>query len=135
MAEVEIVFDGGSLGNPGHGYGSYQLATANPESKLAVPRIVRLVFGEYLTNNEAEYMALIGALEDVTRELAQRTQPVRLIVRGDSKLVLEQLAGRWKVRAPHLRPLHDRAAELLKGFGEVKFEWHPRAASVKILGH
>ena len=40
-------------------------------------------------------------------------------VRGDSKLVIEQVAGRWKVKQPHLRPLFDRVRELLKDYEHV----------------
>ena len=52
------------------------------------------------TNNVAEYRALIAGLE------AAAATPARAVkVRGDSKLVIEQVAGRWKVKQAHLRPL------------------------------
>ena len=132
MLEVEIVFDGGSLRNPGDGYGSYRLAIGDRE-----PRFGRLKFGR-ATSNEAEYLALIGGLEDAVRSLEAESvslSAARVLVRGDSQLVLEQIRGKWKVRAPHLHALHDRAVALLGRFGGAELIWHPRAVSVRILGH
>jgi len=63
------------------------------------------------TNNYAEYTAVVLALEKA-RDLG--VGEVELIL--DSKLVVEQLAGRWKVRHAGLRPLHTRAQQLLAGF-------------------
>ena len=58
-ADYTIIFDGGSRGNPGEGYGSYELRTR------AERQIERLTFGDHVTNNEAEYRTLIAALRDV----------------------------------------------------------------------
>lgn len=129
---IEIIFDGGSLRNPGDGYGSYCIKIGDTE-----PRICRLVFGR-ATNNEAEYKALIAGLEDAVHALEARgTDPrrARVTIRGDSQLVLEQVRGRWKVRAAHLQPLRDRAADLVGRFGRAELLWHPRAESVRVLGH
>jgi probable phosphoglycerate mutase len=66
------------------------------------------------TNNVAEYRALIAGLE------AAAETPARTIrVRGDSQLVIEQVAGRWKVKQEHLRPLRARACELLQRYEAV----------------
>jgi len=125
----QIVFDGGSLGNPGRGYGTYRLRQA--DEPWSAP--VRLEYGNRVTNNEAEYMTLLAALE----ALAGAADPagVSLEVLGDSQLVLKQLAGEWKVRADNLRSLHARGRALLRRFGRVKLSWHPRAKSVTLLGH
>jgi ribonuclease HI len=130
---IRIVFDGGSLGNPGRGYGSYQIAIGDSE-----PRIVRLEFGSRVTNNEAEYLALINALEDAAATLqSQNVDPkgAKVEVFGDSQLVLKQTAGEWKARLPHLQALRDRARSLVDAFGAVALTWHPRINSVQILGH
>jgi ribonuclease HI len=66
------------------------------------------------TNNEAEYKALIEGLAAVTE-----WKPDRLEVYLDSKLVVEQLNGGYKVKKVELQPLHRRAKEMLGGFGEV----------------
>jgi len=130
---IRVVFDGGSLGNPGRGYGSYQITIGDAE-----PRIVRLEFGQRVTNNEAEYRALIGALEDALATLqAEGVDPkaASVEVRGDSQLVLKQTTGEWKARLPHLQVLRDRARALVDAFGSVALTWHGRANSVRVLGH
>jgi ribonuclease HI len=71
-------------------------------------------FHRYLgtaTNNEAEYHALIEGLNAV-----KDWDPDRLEVYLDSKLVVEQVNGRYKIKAPELLPLHRRASELLSQF-------------------
>jgi ribonuclease HI len=109
---VLIYFDGGARGNPGPAaIGALVLdASTVPAQRLAT---VSERIGE-ATNNVAEYRALIAGLE------AAAATPARLArVRGDSKLVIEQVAGRWKVKQPHLRPLHARACSLLEEYEEV----------------
>ena len=66
------------------------------------------------TNNEAEYQALIEGLKAVTE-----WKPDRLEVYLDSKLVVEQINGSYRVKKADLLPLHRRAKELLGGFAEV----------------
>ena len=67
------------------------------------------------TNNEAEYHALIEGLKAVAD-----WKPVRLEVYLDSKLVVEQMNGAWKIKAQELMPLQRQAKELLSRFPEVK---------------
>jgi ribonuclease HI len=126
----DVVFDGGSLGNPGRGYGSYRLRFGNEDWGP----VVRLEHGSRITNNEAEYRTLIGALEAL---LALVPEPggAALEVFGDSQLVLRQLEGKWKVRAGNLVADHARARALLAPFGQVRLIWQPRARSVALLGH
>ena len=131
--DYTIVFDGGSKGNPGLGYGSYEISTRTGASKQK-----RLEFGDGITNNEAEYLTLIVALEGLAAMIARHDRaPADFSVRvqGDSRLVIEQLAGRWKVKHPNIRPLHERAGALLRRFGRTDLAWHERANSVRILGH
>ncbi len=126
----EVVFDGGSLGNPGKGYGSFELRS--PTGKTIGDK---LTFGDQVTNNQAEYLTLISSLERLLGLLGDRAQRARLIVRGDSQLVIRQLQGAWKVRNPELKPLHARAVALLRQFGSYELVWQPRRESVKVLGH
>ncbi len=133
LPEYQLVFDGGSLNNPEFGYGSYLLMLP---ADGTVRR--RLEFGHGVTNNQAEYMALLAGLRHLleilsTRELSPSR--VSLEVRGDSNLVIKQLSGLWRVRNPGLQPLYQEARQLLDGFGRVKLEWTPRAHSVRLLGH
>jgi ribonuclease HI len=112
LDEVVVYFDGGARGNPGPAaIGAVVLdASSEPPTRLAA---VSERIGE-TTNNVAEYRALIAGLE-----AASATPSHAVKVRGDSKLVIEQVAGRWKVKQPHLRPLCDRARDLLAGYDRV----------------
>lgn len=114
---VVVEADGGSRGNPGPaGYGAVVRDAANAEI-LAERRGALGV----QTNNVAEYRGLIAGLE-AARELGASA----VLVRMDSKLVVEQMAGRWQVKHPALRPLAAQAAALRSGFDDVRFEWIPR---------
>ena len=73
------------------------------------------------TNNVAEYTGLIEALA-AALELSATTVDVRM----DSKLVIEQMSGRWQIKNPGLRPLAARAAALAGRFETVTYEWIPR---------
>lgn len=133
QADVSLVFDGGSLGNPGKGYGSYVF-----RGSVSTPVPIRVEFEGRRTNNEAEYMTLIHALHRLIQDLERDLlvpRDVSINVLSDSKLVVEQVNGRWKVRHPGLQPLQREAVELLKRFGTFTISWHPRLESVRILGH
>lgn len=78
------------------------------------------------TNNVAEYTAAIRGLERA-RELGA----ARLLLRSDSRLLIEQLAGRWKVKNATLQVLHHEARSLIKGFEEVRFEHVRRERNVQ----
>ncbi|HID86432.1 MAG TPA: ribonuclease HI family protein [Anaerolineae bacterium] len=134
QADYTLIFDGGSLGNPGPGYGSYVLIRHRDGRQ----RIRRLNFKEEMTSNEAEYRALIAGLEDLLetiRSAGRRPSDFSLEVRGDSRLILNQVAGTWKTRQPHLMPLCDRARELLNRFGAFTLTWQGRERSEEALGH
>ncbi|MGH3804373.1 MAG: bifunctional RNase H/acid phosphatase, partial [Pseudonocardiaceae bacterium] len=74
------------------------------------------------TNNVAEYSGLIAGLRAALEEGAQCAE-----ARMDSKLVVEQLSGRWQIKQPHLRPLASEAAGLARRLGDVTYTWVPRA--------
>jgi hypothetical protein len=100
-----IVFDGGSEGNPGFGYGSYAVITRDGRQ-----RVRRLDFEDDMTNNEAEYDTLIAALEDVSERVeaaGKRPADFALEVRGDSNLVLRQVRGDWKAKDERMRRRRD----------------------------
>ncbi|HET8523675.1 MAG TPA: ribonuclease HI family protein [Thermomicrobiales bacterium] len=133
MERYEIVWDGGSLGNPGHGYGSYRLR--NPRGREIYEKLDFADLGDKVTNNQAEYLTLIRAMERLRHLLGDRAKNVSVLIQGDSQLVINQVTGSWKVKNAALRPLHLRATALLPEFGAVEFAWHPRANSVAVLGH
>lgn len=128
-----LIFDGGSLGNPGHGYGSF--AIEGPSAYAAREKLDYGHLGNRVTNNQAEYLTLIAALDRLATDLGPESGRAKVHVQGDSQLVLQQLGGNWKVRKEELKPLHDRASELLSRFARHELTWHPRAKSVRVLGH
>lgn len=114
---VVVQADGGSRGNPGPaGYGAVVFA-ADGTTVLAE----RAASLGRATNNVAEYSGLIAGLE-AALDLGAGIVAVQM----DSKLVIEQMSGRWKVKHPDMRPLAARAAALAGRFAEVTFTWIPR---------
>jgi ribonuclease H / adenosylcobalamin/alpha-ribazole phosphatase len=110
--------DGGSRGNPGPaGYGAVVRDAETGE--VLAERAAAL---GTTTNNVAEYQGLIAGLRAAV-ELAPSAVEARL----DSKLVVEQLSGRWKVKQPHLQPLAAEATALARSLPDVRFTWVPRA--------
>ena len=126
-----IVFDGGSLGTPGKGYGSYVI-TSDDEVVQAVDRMEH---GDRLTNNQAEYMTLIAALKSLAADLGEHSKQADVVIHGDSQLVVKQINGEWKVKHANMVPLVKEARELFKAFRSCTITWHPRAKSVERLGH
>ncbi|WP_406071951.1 bifunctional RNase H/acid phosphatase [Micromonospora sp. NBC_01638] len=114
---VAVEADGGSRGNPGPaGYGA---VVRDPETgEVLAERAESL---GTTTNNVAEYQALIAGLT-AAAELGAAEVDVRM----DSKLVVEQMCGRWQIKHPGLRPLAAQAAGLVGRFTAVRFTWIPR---------
>jgi len=116
--KVIIEADGGSRGNPGPaGYGAV-VWTADHNTILAERK---QAIG-WATNNVAEYSGLIAGLEEATKLGASEVD-----VNIDSKLVVEQMSGRWKVKHPDMAPLHQQATALSTRFDRVTYTWIPRA--------
>ena len=129
-----VVFDGGSKGNPGWGYGSYAITRVQDGAQ----RLERLDFGDEYTNNEAEYDSLIAALQDLLKRIERaRREPQEFSVeiRGDSTLVINQVLGKWKARDARMRERRDRCRRLLSRFGAAELKLQPRKESVRVLGH
>jgi ribonuclease H / adenosylcobalamin/alpha-ribazole phosphatase len=115
--QVVVEADGGARGNPGPaGYGAV-VREANTGEVLAE----RSAAIGIATNNVAEYEGLIAGLQ-----AAADLGAVEVDVRMDSKLVVEQMAGRWRINHPGLRPLAARAATLVRSFDRVSYTWVPR---------
>jgi ribonuclease HI len=129
-----LIFDGGSKGNPGWGYGSYAIVRVRDGAQ----RLERLDLGVGYTNNEAEYDSLIAALQDLLQrveEAGRQPQEFALEVRGDSALVINQVQGKWKAKDLRMRERRDRCLRLLRRFGQVQLKTQPREESVRVLGH
>jgi probable phosphoglycerate mutase len=117
VREFIVEADGGSRGNPGPaGYGAVVSDAATGETLREA--------AEYLgvaTNNVAEYRGLLAGLR-----AAHELDPAATVhVRMDSKLVIEQMSGRWKIKHPDMKPLAAEAARIFPP-GRVTYEWIPR---------
>ncbi|WP_238006181.1 histidine phosphatase family protein [Dactylosporangium sp. AC04546] len=113
---VTVEADGGSRGNPGPaGYGAVVRAETG---EVLAERLGAL---GVTTNNVAEYTGLIEGLR-AALELGATEVEVRM----DSKLVVEQMSGRWQIKHPGLRPLAAEASSLAGRFRSVRYGWIPR---------
>ncbi|HVE75945.1 MAG TPA: ribonuclease HI family protein [Actinomycetota bacterium] len=108
--------DGGARGNPGPG--GIGVVLLDPQGNV-VKEIDKGI--GWATNNVAEYTGLIEGLE-----LALEEGVEHIHVHMDSKLVVEQVRGRWRVKHAGLKPLHARAVELSRKFQKVLFTAVPR---------
>ncbi|MBN9391727.1 MAG: ribonuclease HI family protein [Chloroflexi bacterium] len=132
--DYTLTFDGGADPNPGKAYGSYHIRTRAGRERLES----RLQFGDRMTNNQAEYLALKNGLEDLIRTIEKAgKQPENYSVEifGDSSLVIKQLRGEWKVKDAKMLPLYDETIQLLRRFKKTSLNWHDRSNSVRLLGH
>ncbi|MGO1550364.1 MAG: reverse transcriptase-like protein [Nesterenkonia sp.] len=108
--------DGGSRGNPGiAGSGALLRRNGTIIDAVAVP------LGPDLTNNVAEYEGLIAGLV-----LARNFDPsAEIQVRMDSKLVVEQMSGTWRIKHPDMQALADQARTII-GASQIAYTWIPR---------
>ncbi len=112
--------DGGSRGNPGPAaYGAVVRDAASGQVLVEVAEFIGTA-----TNNVAEYRGMMAGLEQ-----AKALDPGALVeVRLDSKLVVEQMSGRWKIKHPDMRELALAARSILPP-GQVSFSWVPRESN------
>ncbi|RZU37729.1 putative phosphoglycerate mutase [Streptomyces sp. BK022] len=117
MREFVVEADGGSRGNPGPaGYGAAVSDAATGETLAEAAEFIGVA-----TNNVAEYRGLLAGLR-----AAHALDPeARVAVRMDSKLVVEQMSGRWKIKHPDMKPLAAEARGIFPP-GRVTYEWIPR---------
>ena len=115
---VIVYFDGASSGNPGMmGIGVVLYSGGKKVAEISKSVGVG-------TNNEAEYLAAIKGVEEAKRRGAKK-----VVLKGDSLLVIRQLAGEYKIKAPHLKKLYVRFWEVAKGL-DVAFVHIDRGENV-----
>jgi ribonuclease HI len=116
--ELIVESDGGSRGNPGvSGAGSIVIDADSGEILAEIGTYTGIA-----SNNVAEYRGMISGI----RKALEIDPNANLHVRMDSKLVVEQMSGRWKIKHPAMADLAAEARQLLTGT-PVSFEWIPRA--------
>lgn len=120
MIEVQnliIEADGGSRGNPGlAGSGAVVINADTGEVLVEVARFIGVA-----TNNVAEYLSLKAGLEAAFALNGE----ARVLVRMDSKLVIEQMAGRWKIKHPDMIQLGAEVQSIVRG-KQIRWQWIPR---------
>lgn len=112
-----IYGDGGSRGNPGPAGSGAIIRNAAGETVAEVSEFLGVA-----TNNVAEYMAVVRALETLAAMLESKTSEVEVAVRLDSMLVVKQMNGEWKIKHPSMKPLASSVSELVQLFKSVSFE-------------
>jgi ribonuclease HI len=120
VKKIIVYTDGASRGNPGHASAGFVIQTSDG--------VIWYQGGVYLdkaTNNVAEYMAVKLAFEKLIKDFSHWL-PAEIELRADSKLVIEQLAGRFKIRNPGLLPIYQQIKTLIPQLGEVSFTHVPR---------
>ena len=124
---VRVQFDGACQPLKGGGVATYGFTVdgggfVHEESGLAAPP-----WTEASTNNVAEYVAAIRALE----WLRDRRWIGEVVLAGDSQLVVRQMDGAYAVRSERLRAYHDQLRRLVPAFSRVRFEWVPRERNAR----
>jgi len=117
---AHVYFDGASRGNPGPGAVGWCLVTSDGIAAEGGERIGRV------TNNQAEYAALIRALE-----AADEYGFDEIDVRGDSELIVKQVRGEWNANDPELREKRVRVRELLDRFDRWSLGHVPREINAR----
>jgi len=121
--KLVVEADGGSRGNPGPaGYGALVADAGSGEVLAELHDSLGTT-----TNNAAEYSGLIAGL----RAAADISPGADVDVRMDSKLVVEQMSGRWQIKDPNLRTLAEAAREAAGRLGSVTYSWIPRARNAR----
>lgn len=121
-----IYFDGGSRGNPGPSYGSWQIILGQ-----------KIMRGQWevvnpLTCNEAEYLTLWLALHELLAK-CEGFQGVEVF--SDSQLLVNQVSGRWKTKHPRMRELREKILLLLRRSTPWTIVWNSRWVNVQKFGH
>ena len=107
---LTLEFDGGSRGNPGPAGIGVVVRAQDGTPLVTLGRFIGRA-----TNNVAEYRALITALEE-----AKKLGTKRIVIRGDSELIIKQMKGEYRVKHPDMKDLYDEAQFLIHQFDEAK---------------
>ncbi len=127
MPNLKIYTDGGARGNPGPAACGAVIKNEKGEIILEASKFIGIA-----TNNQAEYRALILALEKA-REILSLGKNAKSYIKNknlecylDSELVVKQLNREYKIKNEGLKPLFAQARDLISNFNSVKFIYIPR---------
>jgi ribonuclease HI len=119
MKKIIIYIDGGSRGNPGPAAAGFLFCNQKGE----ILKKFSEYLGENLTNNEAEYLALILALQKFKQIFGKKlAKSSEIEIRSDSELLIKQLKGEYKILDSKIQPLFLKAWNLKLDFKKVNFK-------------
>jgi ribonuclease HI len=121
-APVLVHFDGSCQPAAGGGVAGWGFVIEGPGIRFEDCGLATRPYSPHSTNNVAEYVGAIRALE----HLRSIGYTGAVIVEGDSQLVIRQMAGEYEVRAEHLKAYHEWLTQLSRSFRSVEFRWVPR---------
>jgi ribonuclease HI len=128
MKKIIVYTDGGSRGNPGPS----AIGVLFCNQKGEIIKSYSQYLGDNLTNNEAEYQAVIFALQKLKllfgRKLAKMTE---VELRSDSELLIKQLTGQYKILEPNIQSLFLKIWNLKTDFKKVQFKKVKRSQNTK----
>ena len=130
MKKLILTFDGGAKPNPGKGYGSYNIRIdGNKEPAYGESE---KFYGDNLTSNQSEYMAVIRGVEKIIELFGNECD---VLIKGDSELVVKQVLGEYKVKNKRMVPLFQKLTSLLTKLVSYNIQYRPRIKSVEEFGH
>jgi ribonuclease HI len=136
MSKYDIICDGGSRGNHtglgGEGYGSFIIL---PD---ICPQRFFQSYGKGITNNDAEYLVVLAALDYLKNILNVKNVPLNTTeveIHTDSQLVVGHMTQNWRVKASNLIDKVSSLSAFVHEFTRVTFTKEPREVIVKHLGH
>jgi len=112
--DLYIYTDGASRGNPGKSASGYLILDSSNK-----PLLKEVFYNGRKTNNFAEYMAIIAALEKVAKLYGYENN---VTLTSDSEVAVKQINGLYKVKEKHLKELNKRVIELASKFKSCKFQ-------------
>ena len=118
-APVDVHFDGACQPPKGPGIAAYGYTIDGPGLQIEEGGLATRPYSEHSTNNVAEYVAAIRALE----WLRERGYRGPVVVSGDSQLVVRQMQGEYEVRTEHLKAYHEWLVRLAREFSAVEWRW------------
>jgi len=120
MAALYTYSDGGARGNPGPA--AIGVVLCDERSRVVYEGARRI---GRATNNQAEYQAMIWALE-----LARERRAEELLCHADSELLVFQIQGRYRIKNIQLKPLAEKVKSLAAGFKSIRFRQIPRESAM-----
>lgn len=131
MIKASVYCDGGydNATKKSDGYGSFVVLVNDN-----IVKDKRFLLPDATSNNEAEYLSLLEVFSYIDK-IESKGKKVEWIIFMDSRLVVEQSNGRWRIKANNLRDMNQRAKTFINDHPNVILKWVRREEIFEILGH